>query len=233
MKNIHLLPADKPSRLSILNNGKLNFGAEFISSSNAIAQYIYITSDEKFIRDEYITDGIEVIKATPKLVDAQGLVNRKDWKKIILTTDQDLIKNGVQAIDDNFLKWLVKNPSCEWVEVEKEYIFFNKEGYGDWYYNDYKLSDLPINYKIIITKEEPKQETLEEVALNYAQKQMYWSQGVSNGFIAGAKWQAERMYSEEEAGGLVYTIIGQYGRHYGIMIDGAKLNELFEQFKKK
>jgi hypothetical protein len=52
-------------------------------------------------------------------------------------------------------------------------------------------------------------------------------------FINGAKWQQERIYSEEEAGELVYTIIGQYGRHYGIMIDGAKLNNLFEQFKKK
>jgi hypothetical protein len=41
------------------------------------------------------------------------------------------------------------------------------------------------------------------------------------------------MYSEEEAGELVYTIIGQYARHYGIMIDGAKLNDLFEEFKKK
>jgi hypothetical protein len=52
-------------------------------------------------------------------------------------------------------------------------------------------------------------------------------------FIAGAKWQSERMFSEEEVGELVYNIIGEYGKHYGIMIDGAKLNDLFEQFKKK
>jgi len=43
----------------------------------------------------------------------------------------------------------------------------------------------------------------------------------------------EESYSEEEVGELVYNIIGEYGKHYGIMIDGAKLNELFEQFKKK
>ena len=48
----------------------------------------------------------------------------------------------------------------------------------------------------------------------------------------GAKYQAERMYSEEEAGELVYNIIGEYGKNYGILIGGAKLNELFEQFKK-
>ena len=41
------------------------------------------------------------------------------------------------------------------------------------------------------------------------------------------------MYGEEEVGELVYNIIGEYGKHYGIMIDGSKLNELFKQFKKK
>ena len=40
-------------------------------------------------------------------------------KKIILTTDQDLIEDGVQAIDDEFLEWFVKNPSCERVRVGK------------------------------------------------------------------------------------------------------------------
>lgn len=56
---------------------------------------------------------------------------------------------------------------------------------------------------------------------------------IERGYIKGAKDQTEIMYSEEEAGELVYNIIGEYGKHYGIMIDGAKLNELFEQFKNK
>jgi hypothetical protein len=82
---------------------------------------------------------------------------------------------------------------------------------------------------------EPKQETLEEEA-----KEGYNNMPFGIGlikrrsvFLLGAKWQAERMYSDEEVGELVYNIIGEYGKHYGIMIDGAKLNELFEQFKKK
>ena len=41
--------------------------------------------------------------------------------------------------------------------------------------------------------EEPKQETLEEAAENY-----YKLYQVKEGFIDGAKWQQERMYSEEE-----------------------------------
>jgi len=53
------------------------------------------------------------------------------------------------------------------------------------------------------------------------------------GFIAGAEWQAERSYSEEETSELVYNIIGEYAKHYCIIIDGAELNDLFEKFKKK
>jgi len=38
---------------------------------------------------------------------------------IILTTNKLLIKDGVQAIDDEFLEWFVKNPSCEEVEITR------------------------------------------------------------------------------------------------------------------
>jgi hypothetical protein len=39
------------------------------------------------------------------------------YKEILLSTDTELQKDGVQAIDDEFLEWFVKNVSCEWVEV--------------------------------------------------------------------------------------------------------------------
>jgi len=42
-------------------------------------------------------------------------------------------------------------------------------------------------------------------------------------FIAGAKWQQERMYSEEE----VYNLL------YKLLPEKAELDEWFEQFKKK
>lgn len=77
-------------------------------------------------------------------------------------------------------------------------------------------------------------ETLEEVAEKYDENNTNDEYGKSyRAFIAGAKWQAERSYSEEEVGELLYNVIGEYGKHYGIMIDGKMLNDLFEQFKKK
>ena len=88
---------------------------------------------------------------------------------------------------------------------------------------------------------EPKQETLEEVAERLYPYEVGYGVFDRNceydfereRFVLGAKWQQERSYSEEEAGELVYNIMGEYGKYYGIMINGAKLNELFEQFKKK
>ena len=80
-------------------------------------------------------------------------------------------------------------------------------------------------------------ETLEEAAENYAIDKQ--NENASKYYMAlesfqgGAKWQQERSYSEEEVGELLYNVIGEYGKHYGIMIDGKMLNDLFEQFKKK
>jgi hypothetical protein len=121
---------------------------------------MYITTDSKFVRDEYITDGIEVIKATPKLVNAQGLVDRRDWKKILMTTDMELIKDGVHPIGEEFLKWFVENPTCTKVEVV--YGLFNPMG------RQVDPNDLGQNhskcvwkYKIITTKEEQKQHLID------------------------------------------------------------------------
>ena len=77
-------------------------------------------------------------------------------------------------------------------------------------------------------KEEPKQETLEEAAENYAHN--YFNMHETNnykalrqGFEEGAKWQQERMYSEEEVLEIVSNCDGS--------ISQAK--KWFEQFKKK
>jgi hypothetical protein len=165
MKNIFLIPTDKESRLwRDLDSNKLRF--ENISKPNSNEctkcsnEYVYITSDGKFVRDEYITDGIEVIKATPKLVNAQGLVDRRDWKKILMTTDPELIKDGVHPIGEDFLQWFVENPTC--IKVEVVYGLFNPMG------RQVDPNDLGQNhskcvwkYKIITTKEEQKQHLID------------------------------------------------------------------------
>jgi hypothetical protein len=80
-----------------------------------------------------------------------------------------------------------------------------------------------------------KQETLEEAAENYAvqylieDEQEIDSVNRKQSFKEGAKWQAERMYSEEEVLELlhqrmIYTLGSDYQR--------TTTTEWFEQFKK-
>ena len=112
-----------------------------------IKENIYITSDEE-IRDLRPHKGkwhLEKEQILNKFPDY--LTDLSECKLIILTTDQDLIKDGVQAIDDEFLEWFVKNPSCEEVGVKNPLIA--------------NISDF--GYKIIIPKEEPIQEILENL----------------------------------------------------------------------
>jgi hypothetical protein len=84
------------------------------------------------------------------LVNAQGLVDRRDWKKILMTTDPELIKDGVHPIGEDFLRWFVLNPSCKNVEVVTEQ--YTQNYHKDIWYD---------RYKIIIPKEEQKQHLID------------------------------------------------------------------------
>ena len=141
MNNIHILPTDKPSRLHLWTDEKGTrlelCGLEYSHTRNT--QHIYITSDEEIKEGDWILDNILVnknpIKVTKELLEDGFL---KEDKKIILTTDQELIKDGVQDIPDEFLEWFVNNPSCEQIEVQK---WFDGVDF--------------LEYKIIIPKQEP------------------------------------------------------------------------------
>jgi hypothetical protein len=255
MKNIHLIPTKNPSRLGYLTKkGKEVFKdlrvfdrlmPNILDSEN---QNLYITSDEE-IEDCWVlnthTNEVYFLKYY------YGI--QPITKKIILTTDQSL--DGVQAIDDEFLEWFVKNPSCEKVEVVKEMYMPQSNGK----ISDGKIThELSLNpsdntlpfYKIIIPKEEPKdvvlgyktsldaqmldkiepkQETLEEAAENHHntfRRDLSFAETRRECFIAGAKYQAERMYSEKE-------VIAFTQWMYDYKGDINKVEELLKQFKNK
>ena len=157
MKNIYLLPTDKPSRLykNLLTDKLFILENSFmdICECNREYQNIYITSDEEIkIGDWYYLPRTNLVYKCKEDPTELNLERRLGVAKIILTTDLQLIQDGVQAIDDEFLEWFVKNPSCEYVEVEEDiHIEFEEVSYeGD--YQDVEY----IDYKIIIPKEEPK-----------------------------------------------------------------------------
>ena len=296
MKNIHILPTDKPTMLFKDDFGNFIYSINIDQEQNHFEpQHIYITSDEEIKEGEICIYGKSLFLVenifynsgafrhlSPKIkIKGKLLPNMKAGEfdsmtplnKIILTTDQDLIKDGVQAIDDEFLEWFVKNPSCEKVEVKRNKKLSNKSIWdaveGDLVFNNHNcggvitqlsndirvhiisengegymetaitsdngLDTLVINnykvyeysdYKIIIPKEELEQETVGRQFHKTAdtvisvvrnketleERGPYWElvdkkaeknntidlDAYANGIRDGAKWQAERMYSEED-----------------------------------
>jgi hypothetical protein len=271
MKNIHLIPTPNPSRLGgleyIINDQgidkrafKLKLWNKLIPNKDLkdvgyIPLNLYITSDKEIKEGDYVLyheDKISQVLGIniDELKLDRGGVWRSSCKKIILTTDQDLIADGVQAIDDEFLEWFVKNPSCESVEVKKENICarchsndvdecWSAKECSDGRYDKirYKIiipqeepKDVVLGYKTSLVAqmldkiglEEPKQETLAEAAEKFWDKLSF-----DDAFKAGAKWQQERSYSEEDL---------RNAYRWGTTVNhGTKehFNEWFEQFKKK
>ena len=130
MENLFLLPTDKPSRFVTSKENKkcyLYSIEEFkdidkfieYDSKSWDSQNIYITSNEEIKEGDWFIpiDLIGYEETSDYDVPLQANIIQLPinihFKKIILTTDKDLIKDGVQAIDDEFLEWFVKNPSCE------------------------------------------------------------------------------------------------------------------------
>ena len=202
MKNLHLIPTDKPSRLCLSNNSILTIIEEAnYTFSHIQSVHIYITSDEEIKVGDWVIKVSTLYKgggSVEKYSFIDKLFEDITFKKIILTTDTDLIKDGVQAIDDEFLEWFVKNPSCEEVEVGYGWIRLTEtDNEGYWV-------SIPDN-QYEMTQEEPKQETLEE-------REPYWDlidkkaeqnnridlDAYANGVQDGVKWQKERSYSEED-----------------------------------
>jgi hypothetical protein len=233
MKNLHIIPTEKPSRISLHTTGIYNLACELYENSpNFSNRNIYITSDEEIKKGDWVlnlkSNGVYPIFFLNEVVGYE--------KKIILTTDPTLIEDGVQSIDNKFLEWFVNNPSCEKVKVS-ELRFFNPDtnesAHCKWEYDlpqEEPKQELPIiNGSYGCTIETNKQETLEEAShtawLNYEHVEgNLYSTSFKNGFKFGAKWQQERMYSEED----VKSILMKTDRFLK-----ADLDIWFEQFKKK
>jgi hypothetical protein len=116
---------------------------------------IYIANDEEIKEGDYFW------KPDCNMIFKAEYTPHKGCQKIILTTDQDLIADGVQEIDDEFLEWFVKNPSCEELKVEKDEFYSHKafiEG----------KNAITYDYKIIIPKDEAKQRAKNYMSLKGA-----------------------------------------------------------------
>jgi len=263
MKNIHIIPTDQPSRLFKFAN---ELHLDTIPKDYYKKYNINITSDEEIKENDFVystKQDYNIQKVSKELV--QVYRDCGHCKKIILTTDTILIADGVQEIDNSFLEWFVKNPSCEFAEVKKTY--------KNWYVSGSLAPDLKLVYRIIIPQEEPKQDlekemfeleqqldipssmrwhnskpkqsTLEEAAEHNYPGGDVWTeeQAVIRrlAFKNGAKWQTERMYSEEDIKPLIDFIkdcesnwdCDEDSHRYNTPCRICEAQKVMEQFKKK
>ena len=152
MKNIHVLPTDKPTGIWKLGDN-LHFSIMDKVRTDGTGFHLYITSNEEIKEGDWFihsSHGITNIYKAKSVV-KESIITTDDngcWiqycQKIILTDNKSLIKDGVQTIDDDFLEWFVKNPSCEWVELEVDLSKHNGQ------------FQTKYGYKIIIPSENPK-----------------------------------------------------------------------------
>jgi hypothetical protein len=103
MTQVHILPTDKPSKLIKQTNGKLRLSEITFKGqiASGVTQNIYIT-------DSTLTN----FQQGDWFISKEGdLHNNFGWNfgdtKIILTTDKELIHDGVQKIDEDLFKKIV------------------------------------------------------------------------------------------------------------------------------
>ena len=179
MKNVHLLQTETYlaklqldrdyGTLTIFDEPCISNGQDFVGAN------LYITSDEniKDVRPHkgkwQLEDGLMLNKFPTYLTDLS------ECKLVIMTTDQNLIADGVQKIDDEFLEWFVQNSSFAipivTTTVNGKSLYRTNIGFESW------------------KKEESKQETLlgKTISKKDADK---------DSFEDVTKYKVERNYSE-------------------------------------
>jgi hypothetical protein len=97
MKNIHLLPTTKEQHSIVRKHTGLLLIQTPLKEYSGTKLNIYITNDEFKQKTDWVIykDVITKLEVGDNELFHLG-------KKIILTTDQDLIKDGVQAIEDKY-----------------------------------------------------------------------------------------------------------------------------------
>lgn len=213
MKNIFILPTDKPSRLYFWRGNntyrsqfRLRKMADFCDVESMTNEYMYITFDEEIKEGDWYylprTNSVYKCKEDPTEL---NLERRLGVAKIILTTDQELIKDGVQEIDDDFLEWIIKNPSCESVEITQMCGTCGAEGKeGDSYCERSKECNrgwAGEKYKISIPVEEQSKDDIDKFFVDMVckPKSYAWVGVLSENTYVPEKYELKDIYSGENA----------------------------------
>lgn len=116
MKNLYIRPADS-EKLSLLHfaSDKKYILSEYLTGSSdlykSIPQFVYIVSDDQILVFDFVYDTYrDQILPVP---DGENMeffnLSKSRYKKIVLTNDTDLIRDGVREVTKSFLSWIARN----------------------------------------------------------------------------------------------------------------------------
>lgn len=228
-QNIFLLPTDKISNL-------YEFGGQYhlnkSPEKNIRSQYIYITENTVVKEGDYglaFAHGIRGIGRKRYVFKHDGSATSKltaiseGCQKIILTNDIDLINDGIQPIEDNFIEWFVSKAKdsgkpidiIELLPLRKSSGFYDEKEVWHWDFLGYKIlipeeettPVLGVDYEYSINNEGMcvaipiiKNETLQESAENYYENNVFCDgitefekQITLNSFQAGGEYLAQKV----------------------------------------
>ena len=99
MRNIHIIPTKETGTFYISTDVTPNFYSNYRGEGH----HIYITFDEPINREDWVYN-VKYNNVRKFFLELNGVTSlQEDDKKIVLTTDPRLIKDGVQEIPNDFL----------------------------------------------------------------------------------------------------------------------------------
>ena len=236
MKNLHVLPTDYPSRLRYNIKTRIWELNEFHKYHTDIksTHNIYITSEEEIkTEDWYYNHKTDTVQKRTKGTNNESYIG---FKKVILTTDRDLIKDKVLAIDDAFLKWFVDNPNCKTVGEAYLEIFSPKRNLEKLQFPEL-VEELAKYYKKVPLVENPvnlSQETLEEACdrIFLHQPGDMSKRVAKEKALDLVKCYQETSYSKEEVKNIINDMVEKHCTYFSQGIKDSVKLEWFERFKK-
>lgn len=218
MKNIVLLPSNEKTRLvrvftdALRENFVLKLDTEVNDSFKEYVNLYIISYDDNLELGGYHFNskyGDELQKTNQRDIDSRKYWEAVDYyiSKILLTTDLELVKDGIQEVPESFLNWFLENPSCEYVELKQEKLHPG-EVMDDSYPKDF------LDYQIVFQNGESLIDAANEYAKNdYTKSYDFSSDTLIEAFTEGANWQSQRMYSKEELKNIAIWAFGFYRRN--------------------
>lgn len=130
-----------------------------------IPQYLYVTSQDPYSAGDWVKN-VTIEAEPPFKLDVHGIRYTQlapcKFEKVVLTTDEYLIQDGISSVEEEFLNWFCEKANdsgkaIDIVEVKKNYLSNNGEWKEVLMPSEWE-ADTKVGYKIVIPNEEPKQD---------------------------------------------------------------------------